>query len=106
MPPRSKRASGVDPADNMYGSTFRLWDPTISGWRIFWNDPARNQYDQQVGRRSGSDIVQLGVRPDGTATRWMFVEIGPDSFHWLGSALERDGKSWRLEGEFLATRTA
>jgi hypothetical protein len=38
------------------------------------------------------------------ATRWTFTEIKPDSFHWLGEALEPDGKIWRLEGEFRAVR--
>jgi hypothetical protein len=34
----------------------------------------------------------------------MYTEITPDSFHWLGEALEPDGKTWKLEGEFRAVR--
>jgi hypothetical protein len=34
----------------------------------------------------------------------MHTGITPDSFHWLGQALEADGKTWRLEGEFRAVR--
>jgi hypothetical protein len=41
---------------------------------------------------------------DGTATRWRFTEITPNSFHWLGEALNPDGATWKLEGEFRATR--
>jgi hypothetical protein len=48
--------------------------------------------------------VQLGVRGNGTTTRWMFTEITPRSFHWLGDALGPDGKTWLREGEFLGTR--
>jgi hypothetical protein len=88
----------------MYGTTLRVWDPQIGAWRIVWLNPAGGHYEQQVGRPSGKDIVQLGVRPDGTPTRWSFTEITPDSFHWLGDALQPDGKSWNLEGEFRAKR--
>lgn len=103
MPARGARA-GVGPGQNMYGTTLRTWDPTIEAWRIAWTNPAHSHYEQQIGRRSGKDIVQLGVRANGTATRWMFTEITPRSFHWLGDALAPDGHTWQREGEFLATR--
>jgi len=34
----------------------------------------------------------------------MFTEIAPDSFRWTGEALQPDGKTWKLEGEFRARR--
>jgi hypothetical protein len=34
----------------------------------------------------------------------MFTEITPDSFRWLGDALDVDGTTWKPEGEFRATR--
>jgi len=105
MPPRGQRA-GAGP-HNMYGTTLRTWDPAIAAWRIAWSNPARNHYEHQIGRRSGEggkDIVQLGARSTGVATRWRFTEITPRSFHWLGDALGPDGATWQLEGEFLATR--
>ena len=49
-------------------------------------------------------VVQVGVRPNGTPTRWTFTEITTDSFRWLGDALEPDGKTWTREGEFRARR--
>ena len=61
-------------------------------------------YEEQIGRRIGPDIVQLGARSNGTPTRWTFTEITPDSFRWLGEALEPDGTTWRPEGEFRARR--
>jgi hypothetical protein len=103
MPPRGAR-TGVDPARNMYGTTLRAWDPALAAWRIAWSNPAHSHYEQQIGRRSGNDIVQLGTRASGVATRWMFTEITPRSFHWLGDALAADGQTWIREGEFLATR--
>jgi hypothetical protein len=90
---------------NMYGSTLRAWDPSIQAWRITWRNPAGDHHEDQIGRRSGNDVIQIGTRPDGTPTRWTFTEIKRDSFHWLGEALATDGKSWILEGEFRATRT-
>jgi hypothetical protein len=105
MPPRGVRA-GADRAQNMYGTTLRTWDPSIGAWRIAWSNPVHGHYEQQIGRPSGKDIVQLGVRANGTATRWMFTEITPRSFHWLGDALDPDGHTWVHEGEFIATRVA
>ncbi len=105
MPRVSERTPATDKFNDMYGTTLRVWDPTINAWRITWINPARGHYEQQIGRRSGDDIVQVGARPDGTPTRWMFTEITAASFHWTGESLMTDGKTWKLEGEFRARRT-
>ena len=104
MPRRSDRTADLDRKMNMYGTTLRVWDPTIQGWRITWRNPAGDHHQEQIGRWSGKDVVQIGVRPDGTPTRWSFTEITPDSFHWLGESLGPDGKTWKREGEFRARR--
>ena len=104
MPRRSDRTAGMGKTMNMYGTTLRVWDSTIQAWRITWSNPAGDHYEEQIGRRSGKDIVQIGNRSDGTPTRWRFTEITANSFHWLGEALEPDGATWKLEGEFLAAR--
>ncbi len=98
------RSPDLDKANNMYGTTLRVWDPTIQAWRIHWINPVTGHGEQQVGCRIGSDIVQIGVRLDGTPTRWRFTEITADSFHWIGEALDSDGQTWKLEGEFRARR--
>ncbi len=87
-----------------YGTTLRVWDQSIQAWRITWINPARNHREEQIGRRSGQDIVQIGIRPDGTPTRWTFKEITENGFHWLGEALEPDGKTWKIEAEFRSRR--
>ncbi len=104
MPQRSEGSPDLDRTMNMYGTTLRVWDPSIHAWRITWINPAGDHREQQIGRWSGKDVVQIGARSDGTPTRWRFTEITPDSFHWLGEALQPDGKTWRLEGEFRAKR--
>jgi hypothetical protein len=105
MPARRDRIGrALDPRMNMYGTTLRAWDPAIEAWRITWSNPAGGHFEQQIGRRSGRDVVQVGVRPDGTPTRWSFTEIARDSFRWLGESLAPDGRTWTLEGEFKARR--
>jgi hypothetical protein len=104
MPRRSERRGRLEKTLNMYGTTLRVWDPGIAAWRITWVNPAAGIREEQIGRWSGRDIVQLGLRANGTPTRWRYTEIAPDSFHWLGEALQPDGKNWLLEGEFLARR--
>lgn len=104
MPRCSVRHSDLDKTNNMYGTTLRVWDPAIQAWRINWINPVTGHREQQIGRRIGKDILQMGARADGTPTRWRFTEITTDSFHWIGEALEPDGQTWKLEGEFLARR--
>jgi hypothetical protein len=104
MPRRSERTDHLEKTMNMYGTTLRVWDPTIQAWHITWRNPAGDHHEEQVGKWSGNDVVQLGTRPDGTKTRWSFTEITPDSFHWLGEAMAPDSRTWKLEGEFRARR--
>ena len=104
MPRRSERTTNLDKSNNMYGTTLRVWDPAIQAWHITWINPVTGHREEQIGRRCGKDVVQVGARPDGTPTRWMFTEITPDSFHWTGESLLPDGKTWKLEGEFRAKR--
>ena len=104
MPRSYDRTSDSDRMNNMYGTTLRIWDPAIQAWRIRWINPVTGHEERQTGRRVGHELIQIGARLDGTPTRWRFVDITADSFHWLGEALEADGKTWKLEGEFRGRR--
>ncbi len=104
MPRPTHRTANMDKANNMFGTTQRVWDAEIRAWRIRWINPVTGHREDQIGRRSGERIVQVGLRLDGTPTRWSFTDITPDSFHWIGEALNPDGRTWKLEGEFRATR--
>jgi hypothetical protein len=104
MPRVQDRTPRLDKKLNMYGTTLRVWDPTIEAWQITWTNPAGDHHERQIGRRVGQDIVQIGTRPDGTTTRWMYSEISSDAFRWTGEALNPDGRTWTLEGEFRARR--
>ena len=104
MPRMADRTGWSDKKMNMYGTTLRVWDPSLQAWQITWTNPAGDHHERQIGRRIGQDIVQIGTRPDGTPTRWTFSEITAKSFHWTGEALNPDGRTWRLEGDFRVTR--
>jgi hypothetical protein len=104
MPARGARHANLTAENNMYGTTLRIWDAAIPAWRVTFINPVTGQRDELIGRRAGSDIIQIGTHRDGTPIRWNFTEITPDSFHWTGEALESDGTTWRLEGEFHARR--
>jgi hypothetical protein len=104
IPRRSDRTADMDKTRSSYGTTLRVWDPSIEAWRITWINPVTGHRAELIGRRSGTDIVQVGTHRDGTPIRWIFSEITPDSFRWTGEALQPDGKTWKLEGEFFAKR--
>ena len=104
MPRRSDRGGTYEHGVNSYGTTLRVWDPAIQAWRVTWINPAQGARCELVGRRIGADIVQVGQFPDGTPIRWMFTEITKDSFRWTGEALDADGKTWKLQGDFRARR--
>ena len=91
-------------AGNWYGTTLRIYDPELDGWRILWNDPATNFFAQQVARAQGRDIVQTGPDPRGGSTRWIFSEIETTAFHWRAERAA-DGTNWRREVDIRARRT-
>jgi hypothetical protein len=91
-------------AGNWYGTTIRVYDPTIAAWRISWIDPARSTFYQQIGRARGEDIVQEGTTESGALSRWSFTKITADSFHWLGEGKPAGASDWQLVVEVLAER--
>jgi hypothetical protein len=91
-------------AGNWYGTTLRVYDPTIDAWRIFWMDPARSVFRQQIGRAQGADIVQEGMTDTGELTRWSFTNITDNSFHWLGESKPAGAPQWRPVVDVKARR--
>ena len=104
MPRRPDRAAPRANGLDMYGTTLRVWDPSIEAWRVTYINPVNGQRDELIGRKIGRDIVQIGTHANGTPIRWNFTEITDDSFRWTGVALAADGLTWTLEGEFFARR--
>jgi hypothetical protein len=104
MPRVPQRSAGMPTSNNMFGTTLRVWDGALQAWSITWINPVTGHREEQIGRRIGNDIVQLGARANGVATRWRFTEIRPESFRWIGESLNADGATWKLEGEFRARK--
>jgi hypothetical protein len=103
--PRSAAAPAFPVAGNWYGTTLRVYDPTIAAWRISWFDPARCVFRQQIGRPRGDDIMQEGTTESGELTRWSFTEITGNSFHWLGEAKPAAAMDWRRVVDVRARRS-
>ena len=93
-----------DAQTKTHGTTVRFYDPAIDAWQVTWSDPPTGSVQGMVGRRVGDEIVMEGKRPNGTAIRWIFSQIQPNSFHWRGEELM--GKSWRVTEELSAQRRA
>jgi hypothetical protein len=68
MPLRSERPADLGKINNMYGTTLRVWDSSIQAWRITWINPVTGHREEQIGRWSGQDVVQVGARSNGTPT--------------------------------------
>lgn len=105
-PRRSERGHSSPKFANWYGTTIRIYDPSIQAWRVNWFNPHDGIRAELIGRRRGKEIVQEGKFPDGTPIRWTFSEITENSCRWRGERLERDANTWRLQVEFHAKRMA
>jgi hypothetical protein len=103
MPRRSDRKGPKEHGVDSYGTTLRVWDAKLGAWRVTWINPVTGARNDLVARRHGRDIVQLGHH-EGTPIRWIFSECTTDSFRWTGEALDADGQTWTLTGDFRATR--
>lgn len=104
-PRRSDREPGSPKFANWFGTTIRIYDPSIQAWRVNWFNPHDGIRAELIGRRRGKEIVQEGTFPDGTRIRWTFSDITANSCRWRGERLDPDG-TWRLQVEFRARRTA
>ena len=105
VPPRGELRRGDAAANvNSWGTTLRIYDLRIDAWQIQWTDPVTQSYLSMVGRKEGSDIVQLGKSPDGNLMRWSFSDITAESFRWRGEVSADRGTTWRLDLEFVARR--
>jgi len=100
-PPRNARKT-ISTTRNTYGTTLRVYDPKIDAWHILWINPITQIYNTMIGRKIGDEIVQEYRDVDGTLNQWIFSEITPKSFHWIGRSSKDDGKGWDVGTEFFA----
>ena len=105
-PRRSERGPDSSKFANWFGTSLRIYDPSLQAWRVNWFNPHDGIRAELIGRRLGQDIVQEGKFPDGTPIRWTFSEMTENSYRWRGERLEPDGRTWKLQVEFRARRKA
>lgn len=91
--------------DRWFGTTLRVYDTQLTAWRIFWIDPQRNAYRQQIGRAQDMGMVQIG-HMDNAMSRWSFHDVKPNSFHWTGELSRDEGRTWQLHADAFAERVA
>ncbi|MGE0154746.1 MAG: hypothetical protein AB7R90_19165 [Reyranellaceae bacterium] len=104
-PVRSARPVPWSEPGNRYSTTLRIYDPVIDAWHIIWVNPPGGTILRQLGRKVGDEIVQLGdVEPDGTVNRWVYRDIGPQTFRWCREQSSDNGASWKLRQQMLARR--
>ncbi len=90
---------------NRYSTTIRVYDPKIDAWHIVWINPPSGTIVQQIGRRVGNEIIQLGgIDSSGSQSRWVYRDITPDSFRWCNEKSVDNGNSWKLVQEMRARR--
>jgi hypothetical protein len=77
VPPRAEQARGAP--CRVYGTTVRLYDPSIDAWRITWHSPTGGLQTSFVARPVGDEIVLEATDSD---TRWIFSEVEESSFRW------------------------
>jgi hypothetical protein len=88
------------------GTTVRVYDRQLGGWRVTWFGPVRADFASLVGRPHDDGIHQDGHGSDGRPLRWNFSDLRPDSFRWTGYISDDEGVTWRLEQEMHARRRA
>ena len=95
----------ADTSPDRFGTTLRCYDPELDAWHISWMHPAAREFVQLIGRKVGDRIVQDVAGSDHSRLeRWIFADIAPQSFLWLGEASLDGGATWFVEQEMRATK--
>jgi len=87
-----------------YGTTVRLFDPSIGAWHVVWFGAVSRSAFVFRAAQAGDQIVMDAVVGTDEPTRWIFSEIGPDRFAWRNVSSGDGGASWRLQQEMVARR--
>jgi hypothetical protein len=92
------------PFDNQHGMTIRVYDPKIEAFRVTWIDPCAGYRADLIGAPQGGEIFQQGTGSDGMRLRWIFSDIGRDSFRWRAELSRDGGSTWFKAIQLLARR--
>lgn len=93
--PRAGSSAAVPPE---YGTTLRIPDARVDGWRIAWLSAFEGSFSNLIAKPVGDRIVLEGTLYDGWPTRWSFNDITERSFLWRGEIGDGNG-GWTLNEE-------
>jgi hypothetical protein len=102
-PARADRAG----ADGEWGLSLRFFDEALGAWRSTWHGPKKGWVIPFTARPDTAadnpgGIVLEGTRDD-VALRWIFSEIGAESFQWRAEEIGPDRVAY-VRQRFEATR--
>jgi hypothetical protein len=103
VPGRDTLAGAPRRADQESGLCVRIWDPRLQLWRFTFHGTAHGHLIHMYAREIGDEIV-MERAGGGDLIRWIFSNIGPESFHWRSQRSTDGGASWRLEQQVWADR--
>jgi hypothetical protein len=103
VPSRKALAGAARAPDQECGLCVRIWDPRLQLWRFTFHGTARGVALQMYARQIGDEIVMERAE-GGKLVRWVFSDIGSESFFWRNEASSDGGRSWRREQELRAHR--
>jgi hypothetical protein len=86
------------------GTSLRWYDPPAKQWVVIWLGANTGNIPLLRGGRTGDEIHLFGEEPDGTVCQWMFTDIAPNTFHWIGRVSEDGRQSWWVEQDMKAVR--
>jgi len=101
-PPRDERRPGQQ--SNEYGTTIRVYDPRIDGWRVTFVAPVFGATVNLIAREHGDEIWLEGRGPDNRLLRWTFSDISDERVRWQGFVSADEGRTWIREEEIILRR--
>jgi hypothetical protein len=103
-PPRGDRLPpGHSPE---YGTTIRVYDPKIDGWRVTFAAPVRGSVVNLIARECADEIWLEGRAPDNRLFRWTFSEITHERVRWQGYVSTDEALTWIRDEEIILHRRA
>jgi dienelactone hydrolase len=89
-----------------FGTTVRLFDPSVNAWRCTWHGALNGSVTRFLARRQGNEIVLEPDAPQEERFRWVFFDVAATTFRWRAESSSDGGKSWTVQQEMHARRRA
>ena len=86
------------------GTTIRFYDPKIDAWQSVWISPVNRVARVFIARKLGDEIVLESKNARGNPIRWIFSEIGSNSFRWREEELRTPPSGWVMDEEMRIHR--